>query len=50
MNDMVPPALPEVRQDVLEAQLDHLIQQVPKMEQVEVSDDEGAQNPVATMH
>jgi len=40
-NDVVPPALPEVRQDVLPGELDHLVENVPEVEDVEITNDEG---------
>ena len=47
---VVPPALPEVRQYVLPRQLDHLVQNVLEMQNVEVADHERGQEPIAEVH
>ena len=44
---MVPPALTEVRQDVLDGQLDYFVQDLPKVQDPHVTDDERGQEPVA---
>ena len=50
MTNVIPPALSKVGQNVLETQLDHLVQQVPEMKQVKVSDNEWREEPVTKMH
>jgi len=39
-----------MRQDMLPRQLDKFIENLPKMQNVEVSNDEGTQEPVTQMH
>ena len=46
---MIPPALSKMWENVLEAQLDHLVKQVPEMQQIEIPDHEGGEKPVAKM-
>lgn len=48
--DVIPPAFSEVRQDVLNRKLDNLVQQLPKVKDVSVSDDKRGEEPVAQVH
>ena len=50
MTDVIPPALPEMWEDMLETQLNDLIKQVPEVQQVKVSNHEGWQEPVAKVN
>lgn len=48
--DVVPPALAEVRQNVLHRKLNNLIKQLPEVQDVEVTDDQAGKEPVAKVH
>lgn len=47
---MVPPALAEMRQNMLPRKLNKLIEDLLGMENVEVSDNKGGQEPIAEVH
>lgn len=49
VSNVIPPALSKMWENVLEAQLDHLVKQVPEMQQIEIPDHEGGEKPVAKM-
>ena len=47
---MVPPAFTEVRQDVLHRKFDHLVEDLPEVQDPHVADDKRGQEPVAQVH
>ncbi len=47
---MIPPAFTEVWQNVLHRKLNSFVKNLPKMENVGVSNDEGGQEPINTVH
>ena len=49
-DDVVPPAFAKVGQDVLEGQLDHFVEHLPKVQHVGVSNDERSEEPIAEVH
>ena len=50
MANVIPPALSEMWEDMLETQLDNLVKQVPEVQEVKVSDHERWEEPVAEVH
>jgi len=40
MANVIPPALSEMWEDMLETQLNHLVKQVPEVQEVKISDHE----------
>lgn len=50
MANVIPPALSKMWEYVLETQLNHLVKQVPEMQEVKVSDHEWWEKPVTKMH
>jgi 2-succinyl-5-enolpyruvyl-6-hydroxy-3-cyclohexene-1-carboxylate synthase len=49
-DDVVPPALSEVGQDMLHGQLDNLVEQLPEVKHVWITNHEGGQEPVTQVH
>jgi len=49
-DDVIPPALSEVRKDVLPGKFDDLVKQMPEMKNVRVSDHKSGKEPVAQVH
>lgn len=43
---MVPPTLSQMGKDVLPRKLNYLVLQLPKMENVEISDNQGGEEPI----
>jgi hypothetical protein len=44
---VVPPALSEVRQNMLHTQLDNLVQKLPEVKHVGIPDNERSQEPIS---
>jgi len=49
-DDMIPPALSKVWQDVLPGKLNDFVQKMPEVQYIWVSDDESSEEPIAKMH
>jgi hypothetical protein len=47
---MVPPALSEVRKDVLPRELNYLVKETPQMKDISISNNECGQKPIADVH
>lgn len=48
--DVVPPALTEVRQDVLDGELDDLVKELPEVENPDITDHKRCEEPVDKMN
>ena len=50
MANVIPPAFSKMWENVLETQLNHLVKQVPEVQEVKVPDHEWWEKPIAKVH